>query len=134
MRNGLATFALFVVAIACAQHTPSSTFQCASATGKVTMQTLHSDSLSSSFVICVPKEVAPHFHRYHTENVVVLEGTATMQLGDSSFAIGPGDAIAIPMGTVHAVQTTSLVPLKVISVQSPRFDGTDRVPADAIKR
>ncbi|HRH39186.1 MAG TPA: cupin domain-containing protein, partial [Flavobacteriales bacterium] len=71
--------------------------------------------------------VAPHFHQHHTEHVVVLEGTAVMTLGDSTFTIAAGSTIAIPMGTVHAVTTTSNVPLRVISVQSPQFDGTDRV-------
>lgn len=91
---------------------------------------LHHDSLSSSFLICVPHEVKPHYHRLHTEHVVVLDGKAEMLLGDSLFQIGPGDVIAIPRGTVHAVTTRSERPLRVASIQSPRFDGSDRVPAE----
>lgn len=91
---------------------------------------LHHDSLSSSFLICVPKEVKPHYHERHTEHVVVIDGEAEMLLGDSLILIGPGDVIAIPQGTVHAVTTRSERPLRVASIQSPRFDGTDRVPVD----
>lgn len=94
------------------------------------MRPLHHDSLSSSFLICVPHEVKPHYHRLHTEHVVVLDGQAEMLLGDSIFQIGPGDVIAIPRGTVHAVTTRSERPLRVASIQSPRFDGSDRVPAE----
>ena len=93
----------------------------------VQVRPLYSDSLCSSFVICIPRAVAPHYHRHHTEHVTVLEGTAIMQLGDSTFAIAAGRCIVIPKGTPHAVTTTSTLPLRVISVQSPRFDGTDRV-------
>lgn len=95
-----------------------------------TVQALHSDSLSSSFLICVPHEVKPHYHAWHTEHVVVIDGEATLLLGDSLLRIGPGDVIAIPKGTVHAVTTTSPAPLRVASIQAPRFDGTDRVPVE----
>lgn len=91
---------------------------------------LHSDSLCSSFLICVPLEVKAHYHARHTEHVVVLEGEAEMLLGDSVFTVRAGDAVAIPKGTVHAVSTRSKVPLKVVSVQSPHFDGSDRVPVE----
>lgn len=92
------------------------------------MHVLHHDSLSSSFIICIPSEVAPHYHAAHTEHVTVLSGTGEMLLGDSTFTIAPGDVMVIPMRTPHGVRTTSTAPLRVLSVQSPRFDGSDRVP------
>ncbi|MBK8228315.1 MAG: cupin domain-containing protein [Flavobacteriales bacterium] len=95
-----------------------------------TVAPLHSDSLCSSFLICVPREVHPHYHDWHTEHVVVIEGEGEMLLGDSVFVIRVGDAIAIPKGTVHAVTTLSGIPLRVVSIQSPRFDGADRVPVE----
>ena len=100
---------------------------CSVDTGQVVVTPLYSDSLCSSFLICIPRSVPPHFHREHTEHVVVLEGEAIMLLGDSSFAISAGRTIIIPKGTAHAVRTTSAIPLRVISVQSPRYDGTDRI-------
>ena len=62
----------------------------------------------------------------HTEQVYVLEGGGSMTLGDSTFSIKAGDLILIPMGTPHSVITTTDVPLKVVSIQSPKFDG-DRI-------
>lgn len=91
---------------------------------------LHSDSACSSFLICVPSGVPPHFHAHHTEHVSVLAGEGTMRLGDSTFTVAAGTSIVIPKGTVHAVVTTSSDPLRVISVQAPYFDGTDRVFVD----
>ena len=88
---------------------------------------MYSDSLCSSFMICIPRGVAGHYHRYHTEHVTVLEGTGIMLLADSVFSIAAGHSVVIPKGAVHSVTTTSATPLRVISVQSPYFDGSDRV-------
>jgi mannose-6-phosphate isomerase-like protein (cupin superfamily) len=88
---------------------------------------LFSDSLASSFVILIKKEVKAHKHLQHTEHVVVLEGAGQMRLGDKNFEIKKGDVIFIPKNTVHAVRSTGQQPLKVLSVQSPNFDGKDRI-------
>ncbi|HLG04030.1 MAG TPA: cupin domain-containing protein [Bacteroidia bacterium] len=89
---------------------------------------LYGDSLTSSFLIVVKKEVKPHLHLFHSEQVYVLSGEAEMTLGDQKFMIKAGDLIFIPKNTPHAATVTSAVPLKIISIQSPYFDGTDRVP------
>lgn len=86
---------------------------------------LYSDSLTSSFYILIEKEVKPHFHEFHSEHVYVVAGVAEMKLGDKTFTIKAGDIIFIPKNTVHSVTVTN-GPLKVISIQAPLFDGTDR--------
>ncbi|GIV26358.1 MAG: hypothetical protein KatS3mg027_0172 [Bacteroidia bacterium] len=85
------------------------------------------DSLASGFVIIIKKEVKLHKHLYHSEHVVVLEGEGKMWLGEKEFTIKKNDVIFIPKNTPHKVITTSKKPLKVISIQSPYFDGKDRV-------
>jgi mannose-6-phosphate isomerase-like protein (cupin superfamily) len=102
--------------------------------GPVHVTALHADSLCSSFLIRVDSVVAPHLHRFHTEHVVVLEGEGEMLLGDTVRTLRAGDTVVIPRNTPHAVKVTSAVPLRVISVQSPRFDGSDRVPLDTPNR
>lgn len=94
------------------------------------VRTLHHDSLSSSFLIIIPKEVKPHYHAHHTEQVVILSGEADMMLGDQKLHIKAGDVIIIPKGTTHSVVVTSKEPLKIISLQAPYFDGTDRIMPD----
>ncbi|MDC1221748.1 cupin domain-containing protein [Salibacteraceae bacterium] len=88
---------------------------------------LDSDPLTSTFIIWVKDEVAEHHHAEHTEIVYVLEGTGEMTLGDKKQKIKSGDYIFIPKGTKHSVKVQSKSPMKVLSVQTPRFDGSDRV-------
>ncbi|MFL5752849.1 MAG: cupin domain-containing protein [Bacteroidia bacterium] len=88
---------------------------------------LHSDSLVSSFVIFIKKEVKEHKHAAHSEQVLILEGNGEMTLGDKKFRVKRGDLITIPKNTFHSVKTTSKIPLKVLSVQAPFFDGKDRI-------
>jgi mannose-6-phosphate isomerase-like protein (cupin superfamily) len=85
------------------------------------------DSLASSFCILIKKEVKLHKHLTHSEHVVVLEGEGKMTLGDKTFYIQKGDLVFIPKNTAHAVKNEGTVPLKVYSIQSPSFDGKDRV-------
>lgn len=88
---------------------------------------LYSDSLVSSFVIFIKKEVKTHKHVTHTEHVYVLEGEGEMTLGDKKFKVKKGDVVFIPKNTPHSLKTTSTVPVKVVSIQAPLFDGKDRV-------
>ncbi|NUM50292.1 MAG: cupin domain-containing protein [Flavobacteriales bacterium] len=93
----------------------------------ILIEKLFSDSLSSSFIIWIKKEVKPHKHLYHTENILVLEGSAEMNIEGITHILNEGSFLIIPPHHVHSVKTTSKIPLKVLSVQSPEFDGTDRV-------
>jgi len=86
------------------------------------------DSLQTSFVIWVKRHVTEHYHQAHTENIYVLEGKAEMTINGEKRIVRKGDYITIPMNTRHAVtKVLSRRPLKVISIQSPQFDGTDRI-------
>lgn len=85
------------------------------------------DSLVGSFVIFIRDRVKKHLHVQHSEHVYILEGFGRMQLGDSTFEIRPGMLIFIPAGTIHSVKRKGKKALKVLSIQAPRFDGTDRV-------
>jgi mannose-6-phosphate isomerase-like protein (cupin superfamily) len=48
---------------------------------------LYSDSLSSSFVIFIKKEVKKHKHQFHTEHVYTLEGEGEMLLGEKQLKV-----------------------------------------------
>lgn len=85
------------------------------------------DVHQSVFVIWVKEDVKMHFHEAHTENIVVLSGKAEMVIGNEKLRIKKGDHINIPKGTHHAVTKVYRKPLKVLSIQSPLFDGKDRV-------
>ena len=101
-------------------------FQPEMAYENVHIHQLDEDSLASTFIIWVKNGVAEHYHAEHTEVVYVIEGRGTMTLGRSTLELQPGDYIFIPKATPHSVEVTSEVPMKVISIQTPYFDGTDR--------
>jgi mannose-6-phosphate isomerase-like protein (cupin superfamily) len=88
---------------------------------------LFGDSLASSFCILIKKEVKAHKHAFHSEHVIVIEGEGIMKLEDKTFPIKKGDVVFIPKNTIHSVITKGKIPLKVISVQAPLFDGKDRI-------
>ena len=91
------------------------------------LRKLNSDSLVSSFVIFIKKEVKAHKHVTHSEHVYVLEGEGEMMIVDKILKVKKDDMIFIPKGTAHSLKVTSSSPMKVISVQAPLFDGKDRV-------
>lgn len=102
------------------------------------MKNLHIDEISSSessseFVIFVRNEVKAHLHKEHTELIYVLEGEGLFHLDDTKQIIKPGDFIRVNKGVVHSVKVTSKTPLKVLSIQTPKFIGKDRFFVDVNK-
>lgn len=93
----------------------------------VTVKKLHSDENSSYFVIWIKKDVASHKHADHSEGIIVLDGEGEMTIAKNSFKIKQGDHFVIPKNTFHSVKVTSEKPLKVVSVQAPKFEGKDRI-------
>ena len=69
--------------------------------------------------------VTPHFHRDTEEIYYVLEGAGTMTVGDETEAVGPGDAILIPRGSVHSLANTGAAPMRIVLVCGPAFSRED---------
>lgn len=101
-----------------------------SASDNIYNKTVYGDSLASSFCIVVKKEVKAHKHLTHSEHVIVMEGEGMMRMNSQTFLIKKGDVIFIPKNTIHSVKVTGKVPLKVLSIQAPNFDGKDRIMVD----
>ncbi len=120
-------FCLIPFVLSAQQILETGTIQPKESYDNISVKPLFSDSLVSSFMIFIKKEVKPHKHLLHSEYVYILEGTGIITLGSQQQQVKPGDLIFIPKNTVHAVQVTSAVPMKVISTQAPHFDGSDRV-------
>ncbi len=97
----------------------------------IKVQPLYTDSTTSAFIIWVKKGVKMHKHVHHTEQLMVLEGSAEMILGSDTLQIYKDDFIIIPESVPHAVtKVYGDRPLKVLSIQSPEFKGLDRVFLD----
>ena len=91
------------------------------------VQKISEDELHSTYMIIIKNKVPLHYHKDHSENLVVLEGRALMKIGNDTLKIIPKDQVTIPKGTLHEViKVIGKIPLKVISVQSPKFDPKDR--------
>jgi mannose-6-phosphate isomerase-like protein (cupin superfamily) len=131
MREGLLIGLVLIFASVSSQTVSrTDTIGSASKTNNIYNKALYSDSLCSSFCIVIKNEVKAHRHVLHSEHVIVLEGEGQMRLDDKTFTIKKGDVIFIQKNRVHAVKSVGVVPLKVISIQAPTFDGSDRVMVD----
>ena len=91
---------------------------------------ISSDSSSSTFAIWIKRKVKLHKHVYHTENVLIDKGFGEFQINDSIYKVAAGDWIVIPKNTWHGVIVKSKSTMKVISVQSPKYFGKDRIFKD----
>lgn len=121
----LSTFAQLNTAVADIQ--PDAEFD------NVHVKKIHTDGVSTTFVIWVIDGVKSHKHEAHTEQLYVLEGGGEMKVDDLQFVIKPGQWVLIPMGSWHSVKVTSGVPLKVLSFQAPEFQGKDRIWQEELK-
>ncbi len=118
---------LFFAVNSLAQIQSSDTILIPNDTLKNFNKSLFGDSLASSFYIVIHKEVKLHKHQFHSEHVYVISGEGEMILGNEKRKIKSGDIIFIPKETPHALKVTSTEPVKILSVQSPYFDGKDRI-------
>ena len=69
----------------------------------------------------------PHYHPRTEEIYYILAGTGQMRLGDELQPVGPGDAIAIPPGQVHAITNTGSEILKFLCCCAPGYEHSDTV-------
>jgi quercetin dioxygenase-like cupin family protein len=63
--------------------------------------------------------VPPHLHRCYSEQIHVLGGEFTVWAGGRKAVLRPGDDLAIPAGTAHAVAVTGDGPGRAWVVASP---------------
>ena len=73
------------------------------------------------------QKTTAHYHPRTEEIYYVLEGTGRMQIGDETRDVRPGDAIAIPSGSVHTIMNTGSVTLKFLCCCAPAYEGADTV-------
>jgi mannose-6-phosphate isomerase-like protein (cupin superfamily) len=66
-----------------------------------------------------------HRHLAAEEIYYVLEGNALMRLGAETCPVGPGDAVAIPPGTVHQITNAGSTVLKFLCCCAPAYEHSD---------
>jgi len=65
----------------------------------------------------------PHSHEFFDETVFGLEGVTTWMVSSESVAVGPGDVLFIPRGTVHAFDNRGTAAAHEPSVITPGLLG-----------
>lgn len=121
-------FCLVLFASQSQEHKPLRGYQPTEEYENIHVRKIAEDDLQSTYIIWVKDSVPEHYHASHTENIVVIEGKAKMTLNGEEIVVKRGDFINIPEGTRHAVlEVLSHKPLKVLSTQTPKFDGKDRI-------
>jgi mannose-6-phosphate isomerase-like protein (cupin superfamily) len=63
--------------------------------------------------------VQPHFHSFE-ESFYILEGSATVQIGDRAHTLFPGHFGLVGSGEQHAWRNTGAQPLRWLEMQSPQ--------------
>ncbi|MDR7484686.1 MAG: cupin domain-containing protein [Armatimonadota bacterium] len=69
--------------------------------------------------------IRPHLHSFE-ETFYVLEGTATVQIGDRAYALGPGHFGLIRTGVRHAWRNVGAQPVRWLESQAPQPRPTGR--------
>ena len=70
---------------------------------------------------------AAHYHPRTEEIYYILSGAGLMQIGDQQRAVSPGDAIAIPPGSVHTISNTGSETLRFLCCCAPAYEDADTV-------
>jgi len=76
------------------------------------------------------RSTTPHRHKKTEEIYYILEGRGSMRVGDEIKPVGPGDAIAIPPGSLHQITNTSTEILKFLCCCAPGYEHDDTVLAE----
>jgi mannose-6-phosphate isomerase-like protein (cupin superfamily) len=61
----------------------------------------------------------PHHHSGADKIYYVLEGTATIQVGEEEESLGPGNIVLAPSGSVHGVRNASQENLTLLVMMAP---------------
>ena len=72
----------------------------------------------------------PHYHAATEEIYYVLSGQGRMRIGNEERLVGPGDAIAIPPGSVHTISNVGSETLKFLCCCAPAYEHEDTIFAD----
>jgi quercetin dioxygenase-like cupin family protein len=101
---------------------PTRTFEWGSIKWLVTPHLDESAKMTVGEVIINPGQGhAPHTHPGEDEVIYVIsgEGVQTVGEGAEAFEIREGDAIYIPLGTVHSTYNTTWRPLRLVVTYTP---------------
>ena len=72
------------------------------------------------------QKALPHYHKKSEEVYYVISGTGRVRVDEDVADITTGDAIHIPIGTIHALENTSMKKkMKILAISVPPYSDDD---------
>ena len=68
---------------------------------------------------------APHSHDAFEETIYGLEGVSTWTVDGETIEIGPGKAVCVPRGAIHAFENRGSMDAKFLAIATPGVFGPD---------
>jgi len=81
--------------------------------------------MSLAVVELPPGKARPHLHNQTEEIYYILAGAGFIHLDQTCCSVGPGDAVSIPMGCVHALENRGDSTLRYLAISAPGFNPAD---------
>ena len=69
--------------------------------------------------------VRPHHHASTEEVYYILDGEGEMTVASETENVRSGDAVYIPIGSVHTLRNTGQTPMRIVLVCGPAFSRSD---------
>ena len=91
-------------------------------------------AFSLAKVVCPPNTGAPPHTHIETEHFHMLRGRLTVQSGDQTLELTPGDTIHIPSGVPHAFSCNAAEAAEFLSIATPAGHENFFRDADALSR
>ncbi len=66
-------------------------------------------------------------HHHRAEHWIVVKGTASVTIGDSTKLLSENESVYIPIGITHSLENPGKIPLELIEVQSGSYLGEDDI-------
>ncbi|MCR4743330.1 MAG: mannose-1-phosphate guanylyltransferase/mannose-6-phosphate isomerase [Treponema sp.] len=67
------------------------------------------------------EELSLHYHLHRSEHWVVVNGTATITIGEHEKILTENQSLYIPLGTVHSIANRGKVKLEIIEIQTGTY-------------
>ncbi len=66
-------------------------------------------------------------HHHRSEHWIVVSGTARVTCGETESLVNVNESTFIPIGRLHRLENTGIIPLVIIEVQSGEYLGEDDI-------
>lgn len=71
------------------------------------------------------KAIKAHYHKTHEEIYYLLTGSGQMTVGDESQNVSAGDAVYIPINSVHSLENNGPDDIRLVVIVGPAFSFDD---------